>query len=99
MTDQKEFPGMPKFLEVAKEARLYLRAVETLKVAKEGLQKATKTVCNAMHKVELTSYVYEDVENTRKFEIRKVGEKLVVRKTPISKKPRTRRARAPKAVE
>jgi len=99
MIDQKELPGMPKFPEVAKEARLYLRAVETLKQAKEGLEKVTKAVCNAMHKAELTSYVYEDVENTRRFEIRKLAEKLIVRKTPISKKPRNRRTKSPKATE
>jgi len=39
------------------------------------------------------------VENTRKFEIRKLAEKLIVRKTPISKKPRNRRTKAPEATE
>jgi len=99
MNDKTELPGMPKFPEIEKEARLYLRAVEGLKEAKEHLEKACKSVCNAMHKASLTVYVDEDVENTRKFEIRKLAEKLIVRKTPISKKPRNRRTKAPEATE
>lgn len=95
MTDKTELPGMPKFPEIAKEARLYLRAVETVKDAKEHLETACKSICNAMHKASLTVYVYEDVENTRKFEIRKLAEKLVVRKTPIAKKPRNRYTKTP----
>jgi len=91
--EQKELPGMPKFPAIATEARLYLRVLETIKEAKEGLEKATKAVCAAMHKAGLTVFVYEDVENTRKFEIRKLAEKLVVRKAPISKKPRNRRTK------
>lgn len=91
--DQVELPGMPEQPEVAKQARLYLRAVESVKEAREAVEKAVSAVLSAMRKAELTCYILNDPENSRKFTIKQVGEKLMVKRATLGTKPRGRKAK------